>query len=60
LAKTYDFTLRLVIGSAHRYATRYQTKLAGTLSAPQYTCLVAFISAAAECLAALGPQPYNP
>lgn len=60
VSKTYVYTLRIVLKTAHRYATRYQTQLSGFLTAPQYTCLVSTIQALADCLALLGEQPYNP
>lgn len=54
--KTYEQGLRLVLKAAHRYGTRYQTQLSGTLSSPQYTCLVSVIQAIADCLALLGSE----
>jgi hypothetical protein len=52
--KTYIPGLRLVLKTAHRFMTRYQSKLAGSLSPTQYTCLVSTIQAVADCLALLG------
>jgi hypothetical protein len=49
--RTYLPGLVLVLRAAHRYATKYQQQLSGTLSAPQYTCLVSTIQALADCLA---------
>lgn len=59
-AKTYVPGLRVIATLSQRYATRYQKQLSGTLSAPQYTALLAFISCVAELLAALGPNPVGP
>jgi hypothetical protein len=52
--KTYIPGLRFVLKTAHRFMTRYQSKLAGSLSPAQYTCLVSTIGAVADCLAILG------
>lgn len=58
--RTYVPGLRLVLGAAHRYATRYQATLENNLTAPQYACLLDVITALASCLALLGPAPINP
>jgi len=60
VSKTYVYTLRIVLRTAHRYATRYQAQLSAFLTPTQYTCLVDTIAALASCLALLGEQPYNP
>jgi len=52
--RTYVPVLRIVLGRAHRYATRWQPKLQASLTEPQYTCLVAVIAALADCLVLLG------
>ena len=52
--KFYVSGLRLVIGKAHKYATRYQSKLALNLTSEQYACLLDLIAALASCLALLG------
>jgi hypothetical protein len=57
--RTYVPSLRLVLGAAHRYATRYQTILQSNLTSEQYTCLLDVIQALASCLALLGPAPIN-
>jgi len=54
--RTYVPILRTVLYTAHKVATRYQSKLVGHLSTEQYTCLVSTIQAIADCLALLG-QP---
>jgi hypothetical protein len=54
--KTYVPALRIVLYTAHKYATRWQSRLQGSLSTEQYTCLVSTIAALADCLALLG-QP---
>lgn len=53
-AKTYEQGLRLVLRTAHRYGTRYQTQLSGNLSSDQYACLITTLQAIAACLALLG------
>lgn len=58
--RTYVPFLRIVLGTAHRYATRYQATLEANLTPLQYTCLLDVIAALASCLAALGPAPVNP
>lgn len=58
--KTYIPGLRFTLNVAHRYATRYQSTLAGSLSAPQYTCLISVIQALADCLALLGAPVIDP
>lgn len=57
MARTYVPGLRLILGGAHRYATRYQATLQANLTAPQYECLLDVIAALASCLALLGPAP---
>lgn len=54
--RTYVPVLRAVLYTAHRYATRWQSRLQGSLTSEQYTCLVSTIQAIADCLALLG-QP---
>jgi len=56
-AKLYVSGLRAVLGTAHKYATRYQTQLSVNLTSPQYTCLLSVIAALADCLQLLGPNP---
>lgn len=58
--KTYVPGLRLVLYAAHRFATRYQARLSGSLTSEQYTCLVSTIQALADCLALLGETPITP
>jgi hypothetical protein len=57
MSKTYVPTLRLVLGQAYRYVTRYQTQLSLALTAPQLECLAAVVSALASCLSLLGANP---
>lgn len=52
--RTYVPGLRLVLYTAHRFATRYQSKLSLALTSEQYTCLTSTIQAMADCLALLG------
>lgn len=58
--RTYVPALRLVLYTAHKYATKYQAQLSANLTAPQYTCLVSTIAALADCLALLGPAHIDP
>jgi len=58
--KTYIPGLRLVLKTAHRFATRYQSKLSGSLTSEQYTCLVSTIQAIGDCLALLGEPTIAP
>jgi hypothetical protein len=58
--KTYIPGLRLVLKTAHRFMTRWQSQLSGTLTEAQYACLVATIAAVAECLGALGEAVIEP
>lgn len=58
--KTYVPGLRFILYAAHRYATRWQSKLAGSLTTEQYTCLVSTIQAIADCLALLGSPTIEP
>jgi len=60
VSKTYVYSLRIVLKTAHRYATRYQTKIEAHISPAAYTCLVDTIAAIASCLVLLGEQEYNP
>ncbi len=60
MARTYIPALRLVTKAVHRYATRWQTELQGSLTEVQYECLLALIEAAVECLNALGEAPIEP
>lgn len=55
--RTFVPGLRAVLKAAHYYGTRYQTKLSGSLTAPQYTCLLSTLNAIADCLALLGEEP---
>ena len=55
-AKTYVPGLRLILREMIRYAARYQTQLAAVISPEAYTCLLATLTAANECLA-LVPAP---
>jgi hypothetical protein len=52
--KLYIQGLRVALNGAHRYGTRYQKQLSGTLTGPQYACLVSTLQAIADCLALLG------
>lgn len=54
--KTYVPGLRLILYTAHKYATRWQSRLATSLTTEQYTCLVSTIQALADCLALLGEK----
>lgn len=58
--RTYIPVLRAVMYTAHKYATRWQPQLSESLSADQYACLLATITAIAECLAILGQPSINP
>jgi hypothetical protein len=60
MAKTYVEGLRLVLQAAHKYGTRWQTKLESNLTGDQYSCLLSTLTAIAECLVLLGPQHINP
>lgn len=53
--RTYVPALRAVLYTAHKYATRWQSRLAEHLTTEQYNCLVSTIAALADCLALLGP-----
>ncbi len=55
-AKTYVVGLRLVLRKLIKYASRYQAQLSGVLSEQAFTCLIATLTAANECLA-LVPAP---
>jgi len=50
-AKTYVVGLRLALRKLIRYISRYQTQLSVVISADAYTCLLATLTAANECLA---------
>lgn len=52
--RTYIPGLRLVLKAAHRFGTRYQTQLQGSLTSDQYTCLLSTLNAIADCLVLLG------
>ena len=54
--KTYVVGLRLVLRELIRYASRYQAVLSTTISEQAFTCLLATLTAANECLA-LVPAP---
>jgi len=54
--KTYIPGLRLALRALIRYATRYQDTLKTGISPEAYTCLIATLNAAVECLA-LVPAP---
>lgn len=58
--KLYVDGLRSVAEVAHRYATRYQAKLEGNLTADQYTALVEFIACVAALLVKLGKNIITP
>jgi len=60
MSKTYVPTLRIVLRAAYRYATRWQPKLAETLTTQQAECLSAVIAALYECLLALGEATLDP
>ena len=60
MTRTYIPQLRIVVRAVHRYATRWQSALEGTLTPAQYTCLLALISAAIDCLNALGEETPSP
>lgn len=59
MAKTYVPSLRFIVTSVHKYATRYQMQLSSSLTADQYTALLEFISCCAVLLSKLGPAPIN-
>jgi len=58
--RTYVPGLRLVLKEVIRYITRYQPVLNSVLTTEQYNCLVATLSAASECLAAIGSAEVLP
>lgn len=58
--RTYIPGLRLVLKAAKRYLARWQVSLEENLTAPQYTCALAALSAITECLIALGEEALNP
>lgn len=58
--KTYVPHLRFVLDVAYKYGSRYQPQLAATLTSEQATCLASTLSAIAQCLILLGPNPVNP
>jgi hypothetical protein len=58
--KTYVPRLRIVLGVAHKYGTRYQAQLSGSLTSDQYTCLTSTLAAIAACLTLLGVTPPTP
>jgi len=59
-AKTYVVGLRIILRQFLRYATRYQAQLSVFLSPEAYTCLLATITAANECLALVPvPEPVD-
>jgi hypothetical protein len=58
--KLYIDGLRLGVSAAHKYATRYSPQLSVTLTAPQYTALLSFISCCAALLAELGKNVISP
>jgi len=60
MAKTYVPTLRIVLNTAYKYAVKWQPKLALTLTPEQATCLASVITALADCLVLLGPNPVEP
>jgi len=55
--KTYIFGLSLVLKAAHKYMTRYQAQLQGSLTSEQYTCLVSTIEALADCIVLIPTPP---
>jgi hypothetical protein len=59
-SKTFVPGLRLVLGTAHKYGTRWQPQLSASLTTEQYSCLVSTLSAIAACLQLLGVQPIVP
>ena len=59
-ARTYIPGLRLVARLVERYISRWQVKLEANLTEGQYACAVALLSAATECLVALGAEVINP
>jgi len=60
MARTYVPTLRVVLHTAYKYATRWQPKLAGILTETQLACLADVITALASCLIALGQPDIQP
>lgn len=59
-SRTYIPQLRFVLKIVDRYTKRWQTQLEENLTAPQYTCMLAVISAVTECLIALGTPEIGP
>ena len=55
-SRTYVPQLLLLLNIVVKYMKRYQNKLQGTLTTPQYQCLVATIEAADLCIQAI-PEP---
>jgi hypothetical protein len=60
MAKTYVPTLRLVVNTAYKYGTRWQSKLEQSLTTTQYTCLTTWLSATLALILCLGTPPPNP
>jgi hypothetical protein len=55
-SRTYLPGLRIVLGTAHRFGTRYQSQLSAALTTDQYNCLVSTLAAIASCLTLLGVE----
>lgn len=59
MAKTYVPTLRFLANQGYKYGTRWQTKLEGSMTGEQYSCLVTWLSATLALLICLGATPIN-
>jgi len=55
--KTYIFGLSMILKAAHKYMTRYQAQLQGSLTEVQYACLVSTIAALADCIVLIPTPP---
>jgi len=53
--RTYLVGLFLVLSTAYRYATRYQTRIEANMTAPQIACFQAVLAAILECLPLITP-----
>jgi len=60
MAKTYVPTLVAVARVSHKYGTRWQDKLAASLTSEQYTCLLTWIAATAALLQCITAPPPGP
>ena len=58
--RTYIVGLYLVLSAAYRYMARWQPKLQASMSAQQFACLTAVLTAVEECLPLIAPGTPNP